>query len=193
MSNNWLKSLLKKLKLNESTISMILGALVIVVIGALIFNYFRGVGQEVTTEITTEEGVKLVEEEGKLVPVGLPRTHKVGQGEHLWGIAEKYYGSGYNWVDIAEQNKLADANLLAAGQELTIPKAEVRKPMSGSTPSATTSIITGGTYTVARGDHLWGIALRAYGDGYRWVEIARANNLVNPNIIHAGNVLTLPR
>lgn len=46
---------------------------------------------------------------------------------------------------------------------------------------------------MVKGDHLWGIAVRAYGDGYKWVEIARENNLVNPNLIHPGNVLSLPR
>ena len=194
MKNNWLKSLLKKLKLNESTISMILGALVIVVVGALIFNYFQGVKEEKPAEVVTEEGIELVEEEGKLVPVGLPRVHQVTQGENLWAIAERYYGSGYNWVDIAEENRLPNANLLTSGQEITIPKAEIRKPtIDIAEPKLASPTITGDTYTVVNGDHLWGIALRAYGDGYRWMEIAQANNLESPNLIHAGNVLTLPR
>jgi nucleoid-associated protein YgaU len=194
MNDNWLKNLLKKLKLNESTISMILGALVIVVVGALIFNYFKGVSQEEKAEVAPEEGIELVKEEGKLVPAGLPRVHQVSQGEYLWKIAEKYYGSGYNWVDIAQENKLANANFLAVNQELTIPKVEVRKPTVKLAEAPTNSqAITGSNYTVVRGDNLWEIALRAYGDGYRWVEIARANQLINPNIIHAGNVFTLPR
>jgi hypothetical protein len=45
MSNGRLKNFLKKVKLNESTISVILGVLVVIVVGALIFNYFRGVGK----------------------------------------------------------------------------------------------------------------------------------------------------
>lgn len=53
--------------------------------------------------------------------------------------------------------------------------------------------IKGNEYTVVQGDNLWTIAERAYGDGYKWVEIARANKLDNPDIIHAGNKLTLPR
>jgi nucleoid-associated protein YgaU len=40
---------------------------------------------------------------------------------------------------------------------------------------------------------LWTIAVRAYGDGYKWTEIAKANKLVNPNLIHPGNVFVLPR
>lgn len=194
MANNWLKNLLKRLKLNESTISMILGALVIVVVGALIFNYFKGIREEEKEEIISEEGIELVEEEGKLVPAGLPVSHKVVRGEHLWEIAEKYYGSGYNWVDVAKENSLANANLLFVDQKLIIPRVEVKKPATKLAKAETTGLtITGNTYTVVRGDHLWGIALRAYGDGYRWVEIASANSLANPNLIHTGNVLIIPR
>lgn len=191
-----IKEFLKKLRLSEQTISMALGALVIVVVGILIFNYFRGVGKPgVPTEQPVQPGeVKLIEEEGKLVPEGLPTTHKVEKGEHLWAIAEKYFGSGYNWVDIAQENKLQNPNRLLVDQELIIPKAEVKQPVS--TKIATSQFgesITGTSYTVVKGDHLWGIAVRAYGDGYKWVEIAQVNNLENPNLIHPGNILTLPR
>lgn len=55
------------------------------------------------------------------------------------------------------------------------------------------SSISGSSYTVHTGDNLWNIAERAYGDGFKWTEIATANNLSNPNIIHSGNVITLPR
>lgn len=61
-----------------------------------------------------------------------------------------------------------------------------------STPEKGIEANAGGTYIVQRGDNLWNIAVAAYGDGYRWVDIAKANNLVNPSIIHAGNVLTIP-
>jgi len=50
----------------------------------------------------------------------------------------------------------------------------------------------GGTYTVEKGDTLWIIAERFYNDGTRWVEIAQANNLTNPDLIHVGNVLIIP-
>jgi nucleoid-associated protein YgaU len=53
--------------------------------------------------------------------------------------------------------------------------------------------ITGTTYTIVRGDTLWDIACRAYGDCYQWSKIAQANKLENPNLIFAGNTVTLPR
>jgi nucleoid-associated protein YgaU len=190
-----LKELLKKLKLSEQNISMVLGALVVIVIGVLIFNYFRGVGQKVTTEEAPVPGeVKLIEEEGKFVPEGLPKTHTVQAGEHLWMIAETYYGSGYNWVDIARENKLVNPNRLLVGQELIIPKTEVIKLVE--TPvTGLGGAISGDKYTVEKSDNLWKIAVRAYGDGYQWTKIWQANeNLVkNPDIIEPGQVLSLPR
>lgn len=187
-----LKELLKRLKLSEQTVSMVLGALVIVVVGVLIFNYFRGVGKKVTPEKPVQPGeVELIEEEGKLVPEGLPTTYKVEKGDHLWAISQKFFGSGYNWVDIAKENNLKNPNKLLVGQELIIPKTEVKKPVM--TQAKFGEPISGSSYTVSKSDHLWGIAVRAYGDGYKWVEIAKANNLANPNLIHPGNILSIPR
>lgn len=53
--------------------------------------------------------------------------------------------------------------------------------------------ITWETYTVKQGDNIRGIALQVYGDANAWVKIVQANNLKNPNSIHAGNVLRIPR
>jgi len=190
MNNGRLKNFLKKIKLNESTISVILGAVVVIVIGALIFNYFRGVGKKEEGQPTQTVGeVKLIEEEGELKPEGLPITYKVQAGDNLWKIAEKYYTSGYNWVDVAKENNLVNANRLLVDQELVLPKVAVRKPVE----KIAEQTITGGEYIVVKGDSLWKIAVRAYGDGYQWVKIASENNLANPDLIHPGNVLTIPR
>lgn len=191
-----LKQILKRLKLSEQNISMILGALVIVVIGILIFNYFRGVGRKIETPVgqPTPGEVKLIEEEGKLVPEGLPKTYKVQEGDHLWMIAEKNYGSGYNWVDIAKENNLVNPNKILVGQELIIPKTEVIEPVE-LPATGVTGAISGNTYKVQKGDSLWNIAVRAYGDGYQWTKVWQANeNLVkNPDIIQPDQLLSLPR
>jgi len=181
-----LKSLLKALKLNESTISMILGALVIVVVGVLVINYFKGreTGTTLPTGISSEEQAK----------ISLPKKHTVTKGENLWKIAETYYESGYNWVDIAKENKLANPGDIEAGQVLTIPNIEAKTATVTGTKTVTgETSINASTYVVVKGDNLWTIALRAYGDGYRWDEIAKENKLEKPNIIHPGNVLILPR
>ena len=181
-----IKNILKAIKLNESTISMILGALVIIVVGVLVVNYFKDQENEgLLPEVTTENQIETAE-------VG--ETYTVSKGDNLWNVAENAYGSGYNWVDIAKENNLTSPDMLYEGQTLLIPNVEsklatVNSIMDESSPDK----ISGATYEVQKGDNLWNICVRAYGDGFKWVEVAEKNNLSNPNLIHNGNILVLPR
>ena len=47
------------------------------------------------------------------------------------------------------------------------------------------------TYTVRKGDTLWGIAVRFYGDGTRWSVLAAKNNIGDPKHLPVGKVLRL--
>lgn len=47
------------------------------------------------------------------------------------------------------------------------------------------------TYTVKKGDTLWAIAKREYGDPLQYKTIASKNNIKNPNLIYPGQVLKL--
>ena len=174
-----LKKFLKNLKLNEETISMVLGAIVIVIVGILIVNYFKDKSSGKIPGTSTQTSTK---------------EHVVVKGETLWSIAEDSFGSGYNWVDITAANGL-NSNIIEVGQKLVIPDVAPKQPTSTKKVATVSQVapITGNTYTVVKGDCLWKIAVKAYGDGYKWTAIAKANKLVNPGIIHAGNVLTLPR
>lgn len=48
------------------------------------------------------------------------------------------------------------------------------------------------TYTVVSGDTLWAIAEKFYGDGNKYPQIAQASGIANPDLIHPGQVLTIP-
>ena len=63
-----------------------------------------------------------------------------------------------------------------------------------TTPAVQPSIATapGSVYTIVANDNLWTISAKVYGTGYGWTEIARANNLTNPNSISAGATLQIP-
>lgn len=147
---------------------MVFGGLVIVIMGILIVNYFKDKKGELVPATNTDN---------KTV------SYEVKKGDSLWKIAEEKMGSGFKWQEIKDANKLA-SNTIEVGQKLTIPEVSVL--------SANTKITTD-TYTVVKGDTLWDISVLAYGDGFKWSEIAKANNLKNPNLIHTGNVLKLPR
>jgi nucleoid-associated protein YgaU len=186
-----LKQFLKKIKLSERAISAILGVLVVVVAGILLFNFFQSRG-----EVEISQGEILDGQEQMAANLSqnqdLPKTHRVLNGENLWEIAESYYGSGYNWVDIAEENNLADANILLVDQELIIPDVAIRLPDDDLVGTKGSQV---NNYTVQSGDSLWKIAVAIYGDGYQWTNIYQANEVLigtNPGMIYAGTVLIMP-
>ncbi len=182
---------------SESTVSLILGVLVVLVLGAVAYKIFKGQGTTLPQNLVpVNEEQKTGEVVEPITAVSLPAQHTVIAGETLWSISERYYTSGYNWTDIARASNLKDADKIVVGQKLTIPNVEVKKAVVSTvklTPVVTQSVIMGDKYTVMKGDSLWKISVRAYGDGYRWKEIALANKLANPRRIHAGNILTIPR
>jgi nucleoid-associated protein YgaU len=60
------------------------------------------------------------------------------------------------------------------------------------TPAPTTRAAMGSTYTVVKGDTLWSIAKRTYGDGRRWQDIAEANGITDSRKLRVGQKLILP-
>jgi len=64
-------------------------------------------------------------------------------------------------------------------------------PSYSSTSSMTGSSI-GGTYTVKKGDTLYGIAKKKYNDGKQWQKIASANPGLSPTSLKVGQTITLP-
>lgn len=71
-------------------------------------------------------------------------------------------------------------------------KADFSDVQSGSSSTAPSAQPT--TYTVKEGDNLTKIARHVYGDGNKWKAILEANRdkIKNPDLIHPGEVLTLP-
>ncbi len=214
----------KLMQNSDSYKSLIYGIVTVVVLFIVIALGVRTLSQN-RAEVDNQAAMT---DEAKDV---LTSSYTVQEGETLWSIAEKSYGDGYAWVEIAKANKISEADSIEKGQKLIIPKitptkvevamvspttvpTEVVKPTAPSTPTPVVTKapqamdngaqkgmedanvmqkITANTYTVVAGDNLWTIAVRAYGDGYKWVDIAKNNNLDNPNLIFSGNVLKLSR
>jgi len=180
-----------KIKWGESYTSLLLGVIVVIVGFLLILSFLQNRNYNKTkatssSSITNEKNNRL------------PKSYSVKDGEDLWTISQKIYGSGYNWVDLAKANNLTDPGIIYKDTRLIVPdvkeKVAVKKNISESeNVNQTSNSIPGKSYVIQKGDFLWEIAIRAYGDGYRWVDIAKANNLTDPDLIFSGNVLTIPR
>lgn len=79
---------------------------------------------------------------------------------------------------------------VGASGSSAIPGSGLRMP-AGTTPgSAATG--SASTYTIARGDSMYVIAQKVYGNGNLWPKIVQANVGVNPNRLKIGQVLRIP-
>lgn len=102
-------------------------------------------------------------------------SYIVNVGESLWSIAEKMLGSGSLYKEIKQFNNLS-SDMIYPGQNLKIPKTNTQ--------------INYNTHTVKKGETLWGIAEKYYGDGSRYKEIQKINGLDNDKI-YPGQVLKI--
>jgi nucleoid-associated protein YgaU len=145
-------------------------------------------------------------------PGGGAAKYVVKKEDTLWRIAERAYKSGYNFKDVVAYNKISNPNTIVAGQVLVLPPVkpglptdptvlaqggvggpEVQGDIAPDGAMTTSVTSTSPSYTVVKGDTLWSIAERSFGDGFSWKEIAKANNVSDPTKLEPGTVLVIPR
>jgi len=202
----------------NAILNLILGALIIIVGGILVFNYFNKSKSDITSSAPQTENTQANQDVSK---DSLPGNYTVKQGDTLFVIAQKYYNDGYQYPQIVSANKLSNENAIQTGQTLIIPKLADSStnppaspiamespsplPTTSASPSSEMSMadnsnttiwgdkITSDTYTVQAGDWLSKISGRAYGDILSYQKIAQANNIADPNAIEVGTLLKIPR
>lgn len=120
------------------------------------------------------------------------QIHIVQSGDTLFRIAVQY---GVTVEEIAAANGLTNVDVLEVGQQLLIPApgtVDTSTPVAQATstpPPVTDGGAAGGTHVVQAGENLFRIGLR-YGCTVQ--QMARANNIANPNRISVGQVLRIP-
>jgi LysM repeat protein len=118
-------------------------------------------------------------------------THTVQPGENLFRIALNY---GLTTEQLAAANNIANAWQIYSGQVLVIPAAgqpaapAADPALDPNLPALEPASAATTTYTVQRGDNLASIARRF---GMSVEQVASLNNLANPNLLFAGQVLTV--
>lgn len=174
----------KYIKSSEELVSMLLGLAIVVVVVSLIFNFVQRkkgtIGIPGSTNINLSENNN--EKSGEYV---------VKKGDSLWEIAKNQYNDGYAWTKIAKENNIKNVSVIYTGQKLKMPVIEVKIVASIDTENK----INQGEYKVVRNDSLWKIAIKAYGDGYKWTNIYQENKAVihNPGLLEIGMMLKIPK
>ena len=183
------------LTVKEKYFSLFLGLFVALIISSLTYKMFlKNIRVNLAFKMPTFKfGSKTVK--NKVVVQKPLKTYVVAEGDDLWNIAEKFYGSGFNAYDISIANKISDSSNLEIGIKLVIPQVTPRQSTVGDISTIASSQVTyvENKYIVQPGDSLSIIAQKVYGDLFAWPGIMNANNLSTPDAIEPGMVLIIPR
>lgn len=177
----------KIFKSKDDVVSMFLGLVVVVAVVGFVVNFIEkrkgnidipGVSSDIKIEEVVNKGKTTVEEV------------VVQKNDSLWKIAVRVYNDGYKWTEIAKENNIRNPGLIYAGQKLKMPKIEV---VAQDKTDGKGEIAQSFEYKVLEDDSLWKIAVKNYGDGYRWSEIWKNNRskLNSPDKLEIGMSLTL--
>lgn len=120
--NNYLDRIETEIKSNQSTLSLVLGVLIVLVLGVLLFNYFNR-DRSATDQNITQQAAQ-TDQAGDVTPENLPGKYTVKEGDTLYTIAEKYYQDGFKYSELVKTNNLENENAITVGQVLDIPKLE---------------------------------------------------------------------
>ncbi len=77
---------------------------------------------------------------------------------------------------------LEEAGIASVVEERSISEEKKEEIPSETNPKS---------YTVQKGDSLWTICKKFYGDGSKYKDVAAKNNIANPNFLSVGQVLVL--
>ena len=143
------------------------------------------VGQPLLVPVA--EGVYLP---GMPTPTRGPFVYEVQAGDTIGSIALKF---GKDMIELIEANALTESDILSIGQKILIPDyqptAADQTSSGGSTAGGTVAADGVVEYVVQLGETLGTIAEKF---GISSAELARANNIANPNLLREGQVLRIP-
>lgn len=98
-----------------------------------------------------------------------------------------------NGLDVSVEVKLKQYRNYST-KKINIKNASGKKTAAVQKTRPATTAPKAKTYTVKKGDTLWGIAKKYYGNGAKYTQIYNVNKgkIKNPNLIYVGQVFTIP-
>ena len=113
------QDLSNQLRLGESYISLVLGAVVVFGLSVILFLFIKESGLQGANPTINETSIPAT-----VTQITSQKTYVLQEGEGLWDVAVKFYGDGYRYTEIIEANKLENPDYIEPGTRLIIPNAK---------------------------------------------------------------------
>jgi nucleoid-associated protein YgaU len=177
-------------KWDDSLISMGLGALVVVVSGILLFNYFNNQAPKFNKVTITQSSAT----------ASLSANTKAGTDSAMASVqptttavavaakvtsAPKVTAKPTNAPTMIAQASIKPTTAPVATQAPTLNTAQ------NSSSQSTGELVA--KHTVVAGESLWSISEKYYGTGYEWKKLVEANKIASPSVIEKGTIVEVPR
>jgi len=179
----------------EELLSTIFSVLILVLLIFGVYSFFQSKFNHPQITQEAAQTASIPSQEGPYEPV---KVYWIKQGDSLSLIAKQLYGDTIYWPLLQMENGINNVNLIYPGDFLNLPSRELLqdftnkvKPGQIST-GASIEALTEKVYKVEKGDTLWHICERRYGDPRKYVDIAKINKIDNPNHIEVDWQLSLP-
>lgn len=133
--------------------------------------------------------------QGSLSYIATPSTIKIKAGDTITikGVG-KYLSGNYYVVSVNRKLDSSGYSHTAEVVRMNFGSSKVSTTPTQPKPKEVPQAPITRTYTVVKGDSLWSIAKKMYGNGAKYTTIFEANKdkIKNPSLIYVGQVLTIP-
>lgn len=135
-NRSFFEKLQSDLEKNNSFLNLVLGTLIVIVLGVLMFNYFNkpasdlGPSQQAENTQTEQPTADVAKE-------NLPGQYTIKEGDTLYYIADAYYNDGYKYDKIMEANNMPNPDVITVGQTIELPKLSETGEIAGVTATTT--------------------------------------------------------
>ncbi len=192
---------------DDSLISLGLGALVVVVSGILIYNYFSGQTPRILQEQmqTLASPTVIAQAQQTADPAAAQVTPIAFSSRPSNEVIAPATPKPVVTTQPTIQPTVAPTAVPTQIAQATVAPTQVPVPTMVAAPVQTTAPVAAAvapkadtktlpaSYTVASGDTLWDLSAKFYGTGFEWKKIAQANNLSNARELAVGANISIPR
>lgn len=125
-------------------------------------------------------------------PAGAGMPYVTQRGDNFWKLAKRFYSDARKWRLIQDANPQFKGPL-PTGVDIVIPQFAKATAEASAQPAQALAVEGPRQHVVEKGDTLWKLAQKYYGDANQWEFILKANpRIKDENVLEKGAVLVMP-